>query len=162
MADFEAFTRLYGDCLDEASFERLSWRAHRILEAAVTGVDGVCKLTVSPPEGDAAEAVSRCECALVDVLRRVEAAEEFSEAARSTTDTGAGVRGGVIASVSAGNEFVTYKSPDTAGSAFSRAAADPGAARELYDSVIREYLSGVCDARGVALLYMGAYPFAAE
>lgn len=160
MGDFDTFVRLYGDVLDEEAFGRLFFRARRILNGAVTGVDGVCKLTVSPPDGDGAEAVRLCLCALVDALRRTESAERFSEAARTVTDTGAGVRGGVIASVSAGNEFVTYKSPDCGESIYARAAADPDAERRLFDSVIREHLCGVCDSRGVGLLYMGPYPFA--
>ena len=36
--------------------------------------------------------------------------------------------------------------------------ADKEAQKQLYSDTIRDYLSGVADANGVSLLYMGMYP----
>jgi len=36
--------------------------------------------------------------------------------------------------------------------------ADKEAQKQLYDDKIRDYLSGITDANGVNLLYMGIYP----
>ena len=159
-ADFEAYLAEYGDMMDEAEFERLLPTASRLLDAEVTGVDGVCKLRVSPPEDEyATDAVRRCVCALVNILYKLRAAEASAEAVRLASVTADGVVCGVISSVSAGSESISYKIPDTAGTSIDAAVLNPETRRKLISHTVAEYLSGIKDGRGVGLLYMGRYPY---
>jgi hypothetical protein len=79
---------------------------------------------------------------------------------RGAEQTEQGVRGKVIASVTAGNESITY-STGTNGfaTAVDAAVMDKAARDKLLSDTVREYLSGVEDANGVKLLYMGCYPY---
>ena len=137
-AVYEDYVNLYGGGeADEAAFGRLLPEAGRIMERAVTGVDGVCKLKAAPPEGDGAEAVKRCACALVRALWQAERRDGCVERSDGT------VTGRVVTRVTAGQESVTYAAPDSAGG------------RRNLEDLAREYLAGVPDGNGVNLTYMG-------
>ena len=83
--------------------------------------------------------------------------------ARAMTENADGtVRSRVISSVSSGSESVSYATGSAARSgttAIDAAVSDPGARARLLDDIVRRYLSGVKDANGVNLLYMGRYPY---
>lgn len=144
-ASYEDFTALYGgDTLDEAGFARLIWEAERLMDGAVTGVDGVVKLRAAAPvrEQDR-EAVRRCACALVDILRR----DEQTEGLVGRSD--GSVAGRVVTAVTAGSESVSYAVP---------AAATAQERQARIGRTLERFLAGVPDANGVNLLYMGRYP----
>ena len=65
-----------------------------------------------------------------------------------------------VASKSAGNESISYVTSGSSGTAtlIDKCLADKEAQKQLYDDKIRNYLSGITDANGVNLLYMGIYP----
>ncbi len=142
-AAYEDYVNLYGGGeADEAAFGRLLPEAGRIMERAVTGVDGVCKLKAAPPsDEDGAETVKRCACALVRALWQAERRDGCVERLDGT------VTGRVVTRITAGQESVTYAAPASAG----------GGRRNLED-LAREYLAGVPDGNGVNLTYMGPYP----
>ena len=74
--DYEFYKTLYGTTVDEKVFNRLIWNAEKLVKNAVTGVDGRCKLDFAFPDvAYDAEAVKRCECALVDIMAKIEKAE---------------------------------------------------------------------------------------
>lgn len=148
---------IYGE-IDEKAFDRLSWDACRLLDLYTTGVDGVKKLkSYFPTDEDDATAVKRCGCKLVNMLYQIEAAEAAASAGQGYEQTDQGMRGKVIAAISAGNESITY-STKTAETAIQKAAGDEYYRKVLMRDTIREYLSGITDANGVNLLYMGKYP----
>ncbi len=141
--DWEQYAALYPDGPDESGYERLRWEARRIVERAVTGADGVNKLSAAPPtQPEAAQAVERCQAALVHLLWRQERAESWVE------HPGGGVSGGVVTAVTAGNESVSYAAP----------SAGPERGREQIRKTVERYLAGVPDGNGVNLLYAGRYP----
>lgn len=144
-ASYQDYTALYGEkTLDGALFERLVWQAERAMEQATTGVDGVCKLRqAAPVEPLAREAVRRCACALVELLRRDGQAEGY--AVRSDGS----VTGKVVTAVTAGSESVSYAAP---------AAVSEQERQARIERTVARYLAGVPDANGVALTYMGRYP----
>lgn len=151
-SDIELYNSLYGE-ISEAEYNRLAWLAARLLDIHTSGVDGVRKLQVAFPVNlDAAESVSRCECALIDLLRRVENTRKLGEP--STNGEGLAVSGPVSA-VSSGAESISYA---VGGSVINDAAADNSIRGRLVADIVREYLGGVADANGVNLLYMGVYP----
>lgn len=159
--DYEYYTSLYGD-LPEADFNRLSWEASRKLDVATSGVDGVRKLKVAfPTDEDDAETVKRCACALIDVLYQIKQAEDTAKSAGGYTETANGLQGKVITSVSAGNESISYAVGSNAMSAtlINQAVSDKAVQEQIFRDTIREYLSGVTDANGVNLLFMGRYPY---
>lgn len=164
-ADYKA---LYGESkLDEAGFTRLVWEAERLMGAATTGVDGVAKLRVAMPmEERDAEAVKRCACVLADTLRQLEEAAENIRKAQALIENADGtVQSRQVASRSAGSESVSYATGSAArsgGSAVDAAVSDLTARQRLFDDTIRRYLSGIPDANGVNLLFMGAYPVRLE
>lgn len=163
-ATYEDFKALYGgEGLGEADFDRLSWEAERLMDDATTGVDGVRKLRAAMPKCKyGRETVKRCACALVDTLRQIDEAAEAIRKAQSFAENADGtLQGRVITSRSAGGESISY----AAGSAASQGKTAAGAAvgdltarQRLMDDTVRRYLSGVPDANGVNLLYMGSYP----
>ncbi len=158
--DYEYFKTLYPDIPKEV-FNRLSWEACRKMDAATTGIDGVRKLAVAFPVDEySSETVKRCACALVDVLNQLKQARENATKASGYTETTNGLQGKVISSISSGNESISFSSGSSGSSAtvIDKALSDKAAEAQLYTDTIREYLSGVSDANGVNLLYMGRYP----
>ena len=68
-ASFDEYKALYGEELDQAAYDRLAWQARRAMDSVTTGVDGVRKLDAAPPaEEYGAQAVKRCQMALVHML----------------------------------------------------------------------------------------------
>ena len=143
--DYEFYKTLYGTTVDEKVFNRLIWNAEKLVKNAVTGVDGRCKLDFAFPDvAYDAEAVKRCECALVDILAKIEKAETEAEGNKT------------VKSVSAGNESISY---DTGSGLINKVLSDKSAQARLYADTINEYLRGTKDKNGVNLLFGGAYPF---
>lgn len=143
--DYEFYKTLYGTTVDETVFNRLIWNAEKHVKNAVTGVDGRCKLDFAFPDVEYdAEAVKRCECALVDIMAKIEKAETEAEGNKT------------VKSVSAGNESISY---DTGSGLIGKVLSDKSAQSRLYADTINEYLRGTKDKNGVNLLFGGAYPF---
>lgn len=143
--DYEFYKTLYGTTVDETVFNRLIWNAEKLVKNAVTGVDGRCKLDFAFPDvAYDAEAVKRCECALVDIMAKIEKAETEAEGNKT------------VKSVSAGNESISY---DTGSGLIGKVLSDKSAQARLYADTINEYLRGTKDKNGVNLLFGGAYPF---
>ena len=143
--DYEFYKTLYGTTVDETVFDRLIWNAEKLVKNAVTGVDGRCKLDFAFPDvAYDAEAVKRCECALVDIMAKIENAETEAEGNKT------------VKSVSAGNESISY---DTGSGLIGKVLSNKSAQARLYADTINEYLRGTKDKNGVNLLFGGAYPF---
>lgn len=158
--DRDYYSRLYGE-IDEADFSRFSWEASRLLDVMTTGVDGVRKLKVAfPADEDDAETVRRCVGKLVQVLQVVDKADTAAAQSFGYTQTENGLTGNIIASVSAGGESISYATGGASGTqtAIGQAISDKAARDTLLRDTVRDYLSGVPDANGVNLLYMGRYP----
>lgn len=143
--DYEFYKTLYGTTVNETVFNRLIWNAEKLVKNAVTGVDGRCKLDFAFPDvAYDAEAVKRCECALVDIMAKIDKAETEAEGNKT------------IKSRTAGNESISY---DTGGGLIGKVLSDKSAQTRLYADTINEYLRGTKDKNGVNLLFGGAYPF---
>ena len=143
--DYEFYKTLYGTTVDEKVFDRLIWNAEKLVKNAVTGVDGRCKLDFAFPDvAYDAEAVKRCECALVDIMAKIEKAETEAEGNKT------------VKAVSAGNESISY---DTGSGLIGKVLSNKSAQSRLYADTINEYLRGTKDKNGVNLLFGGAYPF---
>ena len=146
--DYDFYKTLYGTTVDETVFNRLIWNAEKLVKNAVTGVDGRCKLDFAFPDvAYDAEAVKRCECALVDIMAKIEKAETEAECNKT------------VKSVSAGNESISY---DTGSGLIGKVLSDKSAQLRLYADTINEYLRGTKDKNGVNLLFGGAYPYYVE
>ena len=151
-----------GKAVPEADFNRLSWEACRKLDIATTGADNVKKLKVAfPTDEDDAEAVKRCACKLIEIAAAIEQAEEMARNAQGyiTREDGS-LQGKVVTSASAGNESISYSASggSSAATLIDKVLSDKAAQEQLYRDTIKDYLSGVTDANGVNLLYMGRYP----
>ena len=149
-ASFAEYKALYGGELDQAGYDRLAWQAKRAMDSVTTGVDGVRKLDAAPPEEEyGAQAVKRCQMALVHLLHETEAV------AGTVTREDGTVTSRAVTSISAGAESITFAAPAGANAG---GAERQGALRETAE----EYLDGVADANGVPLLYGGQYPVKLE
>lgn len=156
---YKEFRSLSGSDIDETSFSRLYWLARKKLNYYTTGVDGYSKLKRAfPTDPDDAESVKRCMCKVVSILNQIEAAEQLADAVRGYTETENGLQRKVISRVESGNEAISYMEGSGISSAIDAAVTDTFAREKLLRDTIREYLSGVSDANGVNLLYMGVYP----
>ena len=143
--DYAFYKTLYGTTVDEKVFNRLIWNAEKLVKNAVTGVDGRCKLDFAFPDvAYDAEAVKRCECALVNIMAKIEKAETEAEGNKT------------VKSVSAGNESISY---DTGSGLIGKVLSNKSAQARLYADTINEYLRCTKDKNGVNLLFGGAYPF---
>jgi hypothetical protein len=156
-ADYEFFNSIYDDVMPETDFNRLVWNAQKKVNDLTFG-----KLKFAfPTDKDAIEAVKRCECALVNLAKKIEDAENRVEFAQGYVDDGSGaIRGKVVSSVSSGSESVSYTAKAETGSTIIDAVlSDKTAQEKLYLDTVKEYLTGVEDANGVPLLYAGLpYP----
>lgn len=154
---YKEYTALY-DYFDEKLFNRLAFDACRYIDRLTTGVDGVKKLKVAfPLNEDDAAAVKRCAAHIVNFLHQIHEAEKSASVGRGYEQTSNGLRGRVVSSVTAGSESVSY-SAGTQKTAVDVAVESPAERERMIREMVREYLSGVADANGVNLLYMGRYP----
>lgn len=160
-AAYDFYKSLYDNDLTEADFNRLAWDADRMLDRFTTGADGVRKLRVAYPTDEYdADAVRRCACALVDIMRQLNAAEDNAAGASGFIETANGLQGKVISSISAGNESISFSTSANANATRISAAVSDTVAREqlFYDTIVG-YLDGVRDSNGIPLRYMGDYPY---
>lgn len=147
--------------MTEEDFDRLSFRAVRVLDVITTGVDGVRKLRVAFPEDEYdVQAVKQCFCEIVGLLYQIEQAERQAREAEQLLQREDGsVTAGLVTSVSAGDESVNFASGTAMGQSLARrAASDPDERTRLLDSTARTFLAGVPDKNGVNLMFMGPYP----
>ena len=156
-ADYQYFTELYGSDVPEQIFNRLIWAASKILDHMTTGVDGYKKLEHAYPiNPNDDEAIKRCVCELVQFAYEV---EEANKALGYVSNADGHVTSRMIASKSSGSESISYV---TGGSSVKTAAvvaaSDNEVRQQMQYDIIRQYLSGVEDANGVNLLYLGRYP----
>lgn len=160
--DYEYYESLYGEkAIPESDFSRLLWDAEREIDKATSGIDNVRKLQVAFPTGDyEIESVKRCVCALVDFLNQLKSAESEANSISGLTKRADGsMQGKVVASVSAGNESITYAIGKSSDTAISNAIKDLHSKDMAIYQFISSRLSGVSDANGVPLLYLGDYPY---
>ena len=160
--DYEYYKSLYGsDAVSESKFNRFSWGASKKIEHYTTGADGVKKLQVAfPTDEESQEAVKRCLCALIELTSNIANAENNAKANTGYIEREDGtLLGKVVTSISAGNEKISYSAGEASATLISRAVADKAMREQLFRDTIKEYLSGVTDANGVNLLYMGTYPY---
>ena len=160
--DYEYYTALYGDdSLDENYFNRLAFDAERKIDNYTTGIDGVKKLRIAFPEDeDDAETIKRCICALIDLLYQIKESEKRISSGKGYTVNADGtLQGKVVTSVSSGNESMSFSSSASEKTLVDAVLADKTAQEKLYYDTVKEYLSGLTDANGVNLLYMGEYPY---
>ena len=154
----DEYTALYNP-VEEKVFNRLAYDAGRHIDRLTTGIDGVKKIkTAFPTDEDSAEAVRRCTAKIINILYQIQEAENSASVGRGYIQTENGLQGKIVSSVSAGNESISFSSGGTQASAIDAAVSDLSARDTLISGTIREYLSGVQDANGVNLLYMGVYP----
>lgn len=155
--DFNDYVQIYQDGCDFQSFNRLSIEACRKLDYYTTGLDGVKKLRAAfPTDEDDARMVKYCACKIVHILGEIEKAEAAAALARSYEQTENGARSKVIASISAGNESITYATGGgKTATMIDKALTDKSVQDKLITDTIRECLSGIRDANGINLLFMG-------
>lgn len=147
----DRFNAMYSDNMDCTTFNRIRFEACRLIDRATTGIDGVAKLRIAfPTEPHEADAVRFCAAKVIHALYQIERVE--SSVCSDGTDSGRN-----ITHIESGNESITYSDPSKT-SALAAAAADRTVRDNLILDTIREYLSGVTDANGINLLFMGAYP----
>lgn len=147
------YTALY-DAIDERLFNRLVIDACRILDVHTTGADNIKKLKIAFPVDESdAQMVKGCAAKLVHFFYQVNQAESALVGYESTAN---GLRGKVVTSVSAGNESISYSTGGA--TAIDAAVKDKAVRDKMSAEIVWEYLSGITDANGVNLLYMGRYP----
>lgn len=155
---FEQFGMLY-DPIEEKLFNRLSFDAERLMDNHTTGVDGIKKLRIAFPTDEyAITAVMHCAGSIVNLLNQIHKAEQAAEIGRGYTETAQGLQRKIISRVESGNEAISYSETKLSNSSIDAAVADKSVRDAIIASTIKEYLSGVTDANGVGLLYMGPYP----
>ena len=142
-AKYEA---LYGP-IETADFTRSAFDASRFMDAMTTGIDNVKKLKTAMPTGDDAEVVEMCCAKLINLMKTIESANGFVTREDGTVISKA------VSSISSGSESMSF-----GGSAVSAAASDISVRNTLFRDTVKAFLSGIEDANGVNLLYMGRYP----
>lgn len=155
---YEKYGELYEPMADTV-FNRLAFDACRMMDNHTTGIDGVKKLKVAfPVDEDDANAVKHCTAKIVNLLYQIQEAEATASVARGYTETDQGLQRKIISRVESGNEAISYSETKLTNSTIDAAVADKTVRDALIADTIREYLSGICDANGINLLYMGPYP----
>lgn len=154
----DEYSELY-DPIEKRSFNRLAFDACRVMDIHTTGIDGLKKLKrFFPTDADDAEAVKRCAAKIINLMHQIQSAEESAMQAAGYESTESGMRGKIISSVSAGNESISYATSGSAATTIDIAVKDKAVRDKLVADTVRESLSGISDANGVKLLYMGEYP----
>ena len=160
--DYKYYKSLCGEkAIPETDFNRLLWDAEREIDKATSGIDNVRKLQVAFPTSDyEVESVKRCVCALVDFLNQLKSAEKEANSISGLTERADGsMQGKVVASVSAGNESITYAVGKSSDTAISNAIKDLHSKDMAIYQFVSSRLVGIADANGVNLLNNGPYPY---
>lgn len=148
--DFVTYSGWYKDGLTQGEFDNFAWEASRFMDINTTGIDGVRKLSDAAPIDEyTAESVKRCTAKIINLLYEVEQTGE------SVTREDGTVHGRIITSLSSGSESVSYAARAGLAQRVLSGEIDKGAA---IHRIVKECLSGLTDANGVNLLYMGRYP----
>lgn len=157
--DYDFYKSRFAGEATEAEFNRYLWDAELYIDKATTGADGIKKLMVAFPADEySAVAVKRCACELLELIRSVGMFAKNLEKATGLVDGGNGLRKNMISSVSAGTESVSYATNQVESVVSKLASADFKERSRAYTELVSERLSGIFDANGVNLLYMGKYP----
>jgi hypothetical protein len=152
------YNELY-DPVEEKLFNRLSFDAFRVMDNYTTGVDGVKKLREFFPTDDYnAQAVKHCAAKLINLMVQIQDAESALAMGRGYTETENGLQRKIVSRVEAGNEAISYMESNAGTSVIDKSVADKSVRDKLFLDTVREGLSGITDANGVNLLYMGRYP----
>lgn len=155
---FDEYSQLY-DPIEERIFNRLAFDACRVMDIHTAGIDSVKKLkTYFPTDEDAVTAVKHCAAKIINLLYQIHEAELAAAMGRGYTETEQGLRRQIISRVEAGNEAISYSETKLSNTTIDAAVSDKSVRDKLLADIVREYLSGVTDANGVNLLYMGRYP----
>lgn len=155
---FEEYTQMY-DAIDEKVFNRLCFDACRVMDVHTTGIDNVKKLKQFFPEDeDSAQSVKHCAAKLVNLMDQIREAEVIAAIGRGYTETEQGFQRRIISRVESGNEAISYSEAKGSSTTIDAAVADKKVRDKMMAEIIWEGLSGVEDANGVNLLYMGRYP----
>ena len=155
---FEDYIRWYSP-IDENIYERLAIEACRTKDKYTTGIDSVRKLKKAfPVDEDSAYAVKFTAAQLVNTLYQIYEAEQAANMSRGYIETENGLQRKIISRVEAGNEAISYMEGQGSTTAIDVAVKDTAAKRKMLFNIVRDGLSGVEDANGVNLLYMGVYP----
>lgn len=155
---YSDYTALHGD-IEETTFNRLAFEACRMMDNHTTGIDGIKKLKKAyPQDEESIEAVKYCAAKLVNILYQIQEEEAAVAAARGYIETDQGLQRKIISRVEAGTEAISYAETKQSKSTIDFAVEDRAVRDDLLSRTIREYLSGVTDANGINLLYMGQYP----
>ena len=155
---FEDYIRWYSP-IDENIYERLAIEACRTMDKYTTGIYSVRKLKKAfPVDEDSAYAVKFTAAQLVNTLYQIYEAEQAANMSRGYIETENGLQRKIISRVEAGNEAISYMEGQGSTTAIDVAVKDTAAKRKMLFNIVRDGLSGVEDANGVNLLYMGVYP----
>lgn len=160
-AEYSDYSAIYPNGASAADFARLSWEADRLIDVYTTGIDNVRKLQeAAPTDAYSLVAVKRCSCAIVNLLYQIEQIEEAGISAAGVVARSDGtVVGKQVASMSSGSESISYTVSTAATTTIGAAVSDEEARAKLFRDTVKKYLSGITDANGVNLLYMGVYPY---
>lgn len=142
MLSYSDFKRYSTADIDQLTYDRYAWRAEKVLSDATRCVNFDKLRFAYPTEARDAEAIERCEVAIIEMLYNTDTYEAMAAS------------GQIVTSRSAGNESISYA---RVGYAAETAGNKQAQNKMLYDTV-REYLTGVKDANGVNMLYTGPYP----
>lgn len=155
---FDEYLQLY-DPMEKQVFNRLAFDACRVMDIHTTGPDNVKKLKhFFPTDEDSVAAVKHCAAKIMNLLYQIHEAENAAAMGRGYTETEQGLQRRIISRVEAGNEAISYSEIKLSNTTIDAAVSDKAVRDKLLADTVREYLSGVTDANGVNLLYMGRYP----
>ena len=155
-ATLETYTSLYGE-ITETEFNRFGLEADRVMDMYTTGIDNVKKLKIAFPAAEDSN-IQACACAIINVLKQISDVETSQASARGYTEGINGLQGKVVSSQSAGNESVSYGTAERDLTAIDKAVGDTQQRNKLIMDIVKHWLSGITDANGVNLFYMGPYP----
>ena len=155
---FTEYAGLYGN-IDEDIFNRLCREACRAMDIHTTGIDNVKKLKVAfPADEDSSETVKYCAAKIINLLYQIHEAETAAALVRGYTETEQGLQRRIISRIESGNEAISYSETKINNTVIDVAVSDRSVRDKLVADVVRECLSGIEDANGVNLLFMGRYP----
>lgn len=159
--DYDFYTEsYYGSVVPEADFERLADRASDYIDTITFDrlADGL------PADRKSLKRLKKAACAVLEKLYELELAEKNAaeQASASLTDTSHGGKTtGIITSVTAGKEAISYATPQQIGagakewSAVYEAAGNVQKTNDLLLKTALPLLMGVRTDDGIPILYAG-------
>lgn len=148
-ASYEDYQGFEAKIIPESAFDAYAVRASLFLDTLTDR-----RLKTAPTISDYQVYIKLATCEIAETMWTVDQTRQTAQ--NAADQQAAGKASGKIASVSSGEESISYETAeDSYSKAYAEMASDSNALQKVLTDIATRYLQGIPDANGVLLMYRG-------